>query len=132
LAFLLYPHFFVLATLYLLSTLLLPCALSAWYFKQPYYIFSYTECSILNTTLTTTHEHLHSQNNETNGNIEFLQLYPVVAADALLEISILVISDVLLLDEHLSQTNTSCIPKFCYLFGVLLSYSEVPCQDMHC
>jgi hypothetical protein len=34
----------------------------------------------------TTHEPLHTQNDETNGNIEFLQPYSVIAADALLEI----------------------------------------------
>jgi hypothetical protein len=38
----------------------------------------------------------------------------IVAADALLEIGTTVISAVLSLDEHLSQTNTSCVPKFCY------------------
>jgi hypothetical protein len=37
------------------------------------------------------HEPLHAQNDETNGNIEFLQPYPVVAADALLEIGTAVI-----------------------------------------
>jgi hypothetical protein len=36
-----------------------------------------------------------------------LQPYPVVAADALLEIGTDVISAVLSLDEHLSQINTS-------------------------
>jgi hypothetical protein len=39
---------------------------------------------------------------------------PVVAADALLEIGTAVISAVLPLDEHLSETNTSCAPKFRY------------------
>jgi hypothetical protein len=47
-------------------------------------------------------------------NIKFLKPYPVVAADALLEIDTAVISAVLSLDEHLSQTNTSCVPKLCY------------------
>jgi hypothetical protein len=37
--------------------------------------------------LTTTDEPLHAQNDETNGNIEFLQAYPAVAADTLLEIA---------------------------------------------
>jgi hypothetical protein len=74
-----------------------------------------------------THELLRAQNDETNGNIEFLQPYPIVAADALLEIGTAVISAVLSLDEHLSQTNTSCVPKFCtsrcivVLFGNSLS-----------
>jgi hypothetical protein len=49
------------------------------------------------------HEPLHVQNDKTNGNIEFLQLYPVAAADAPLEISTGIISAVLLLDKHLSQ-----------------------------
>jgi hypothetical protein len=34
----------------------------------------------------TTHERLHAQTDETDGNIELLQPYPAVAADALLEI----------------------------------------------
>jgi hypothetical protein len=63
--------------------------------------------------LTTTHELLHAQNDKTSGNTEFLQPYPV-AADALLEIGTAVILAVLSLDEHLSQANTLCIPKFCY------------------
>jgi hypothetical protein len=54
-----------------------------------------------------THEHLHAQNDETNGNIEFLKPYPVVAADALLQIGTAVISAVLSLDEHLSQANNN-------------------------
>jgi hypothetical protein len=55
------------------------------------------------------------QNDETSSNIEFSQPYPVVAAaDALLEIGTAVISAVLSLDEHLSQTNTSRVLKFCY------------------
>jgi hypothetical protein len=53
-----------------------------------------TGCSIWNATLTTTHEPLYIWNKETNGNIEFLQLYPVVAANALLEIDMARISAV--------------------------------------
>lgn len=34
--------------------------------------------------LATTHELLHAQNDATNSNVEFFQLYSVVAADALL------------------------------------------------
>jgi hypothetical protein len=48
----------------------------------------------LNATLTAKHEPLHAQNDETIGNIEFLQPYPVVAADALLEIGRNIISAV--------------------------------------
>jgi hypothetical protein len=44
-------------------------------------------------------------NDETNGNIEFLQPYSVVAANVLLEIGTAVISAVTPLDEHLSQTH---------------------------
>jgi hypothetical protein len=63
------------------------------------------------------HEPLHAQNNETNGSIEFFQLYHVVADDdALLEIGTAVSLIVLLLSEHLSQKDTSCVPKFCYQF----------------
>jgi hypothetical protein len=61
-----------------------------------------------------THKPLHAQDDETNGSTELLQPYPVVAAGELLEIGTAVISPVLLLDEHLSQTHTSCVPKFCY------------------
>jgi hypothetical protein len=39
----------------------------------------------------TTNELLHAQNDETSGNIEFLQQYPVVAADAALHIGTAVI-----------------------------------------
>jgi hypothetical protein len=38
--------------------------------------------------------------NDTNGNIEFLQPYPIDAADVLLEISTSVTSAVLSLNEH--------------------------------
>jgi hypothetical protein len=58
----------------------------------------YTGCSVKNATLTTTHGPLHAQNDATKGNIEFLQQYPVVAADALLEIGTAAISAVLSLD----------------------------------
>jgi hypothetical protein len=71
-----------------------------------------------------THEPLHAQNNETNGNIEFFQQFPVVAANALLEISTAAISAVLSLVKHLPQTNTYCVPRFSYqsvLFGTSLS-----------
>jgi hypothetical protein len=37
---------------------------------------------------------------ETNGNIEFLQPYPAVSAELLLEFRMAVISAVLSLDEH--------------------------------
>jgi hypothetical protein len=61
---------------------------------------------------------------ETNGNIGFLQPYSVVAADALSEIGTAVISAVLSLDEHLSQTHTSCVPKCCYqsMYCCLIRY----------
>jgi hypothetical protein len=95
---------------------------------------SYTGSSILNATLTTTHEYLHQRNDETFGNIEFLQPYPVVAADALLEIGTAVISAVLSLDEHLSQTNTSCVPKFRYqsVYCCLIRYFLVRIRNAKC
>jgi hypothetical protein len=40
---------------------------------------------------TTTYEHLLGENDETNGNIEILQPYPAVAADAQLEFDTAVI-----------------------------------------
>jgi hypothetical protein len=49
---------------------------------------------------------LHAQNGETIGNIAFLQAYPIVAVDALLEIGTDVILVALSLDDHLLQTNT--------------------------
>jgi hypothetical protein len=94
----------------------------------------YTECSILNAALTTTHEPLHTQNDETSGYIDLLQLYPVVAADALLEIGTAVISAIFSLDEHLLQTNTSCVPKYCYqsLFCCLIRYFLVRTSIAKC
>jgi hypothetical protein len=59
-------------------------------------------------------ELLLAQNDETSGNTEFLQTYPVVTVDALHEIGTAVISAFPSLDEHLSQTDTYCVPKFCY------------------
>jgi hypothetical protein len=55
-----------------------------------------------------------SENEETKSNIEFLQQHSVFAADGLLEINTALNSAVLSLDEHLSQTNASRVPKFCY------------------
>jgi hypothetical protein len=54
-----------------------------------------------------------------------LQLYPIVAADALLEIFMAVISAVLLLNEHLLQMDNRC-PEILLPLGILLSFSEVP------
>jgi hypothetical protein len=51
-------------------------------------------------------EPLHTRDDETDGNIKFLQPYPVVAADALIYTSTASTSNDLSLDEHLSQTNT--------------------------
>jgi hypothetical protein len=60
-----------------------------------------------------THEPLHAQNNKTNSNIEFLWLYPIVRADALLEIGRAVISVVLSLNEHLSLHWDNLFKDFC-------------------
>jgi hypothetical protein len=68
-------------------------------------------------------------NDETNDNIEFLQPYPVVAADALLEITTAVISAVLSLDEYLSQDTHFLCPEILLQVGALLSYLVLPCQD---
>jgi hypothetical protein len=68
------------------------------------------------------------KHDKTNGNTEFLQTYPAVAVDALLEIRTAVISAVLSLDEPLSLTNTSCVPKCCYHFSALLYFSVLPCR----
>jgi hypothetical protein len=35
------------------------------------------------------------------------------------------------LNEYLSQTNTSCVPKFCYQFVLLLPLI-LPGQERHC
>jgi hypothetical protein len=51
---------------------------------------------------------------KTTKQTEFLQPYPVVANDAMLEIGTAAISNVLSLDKHLSQTSPSHVPKFCY------------------
>jgi hypothetical protein len=88
-------------------------------------------CLILSATATITRPLLHAQNDETNDSIKFLLPHPIVAADALLAIGTAVISAVLSLDEHLSQTDTSCVDKFCYqscivvLFGASLSGYEL-------
>jgi hypothetical protein len=58
-----------------------------------------------------THEHLHAQNDETNGNIEFLQPYHVVTAVVMFEIGTVAISAVLSL---VTQTDTSCVSTFFY------------------
>jgi hypothetical protein len=76
-----------------------------------------------------THEPLHAQNDEINGNIVNFQPYPVVAAEAQLYISTAIISAVLLLNEHLSQI-LFC-PKILFPVGVLF-YSVLPSQDTHC
>lgn len=65
----------------------------------------------LNSEISTTHGYNHARTDETNDNI--LQPYPVVAADVLLEICKAVISVLLSSDEHLSQTNSSCVRKSC-------------------
>jgi hypothetical protein len=59
------------------------------------------------------HEPLRAQDDETSGNIA---AFPLLAADELLEIGTAVTSVVLSLDEQLTQTNTSCVPKFCYQY----------------
>jgi hypothetical protein len=65
---------------------------------------------------------------ETNGWIEFLQPYPVVVADTLLEIGMAVISVFLSLDQHLSQTDHFLCSEMLLQVCVLLLYSLLPCQ----
>jgi hypothetical protein len=65
-------------------------------------------------------------NDEINDRIKFSQPYPVVAADALLQIGKAVISTVLSLDKHLSQTlpvsrNLAASRCTVVLFGTSLS-----------
>jgi hypothetical protein len=69
-----------------------------------------TGCSIYIASYITTHKCLHAKNSESNVNVESLH---IVAA--LLEIGMTVISAVLSFSDYLSQTNTSCVPNFCYL-----------------
>jgi hypothetical protein len=56
---------------------------------------------------------------EFNGNIEFLQLDPIVAADGMLAVETAIISAFLSLDGHMSQTDNPYVPK--------LSYQSVYC-----
>jgi hypothetical protein len=49
-----------------------------------------------------------------SGNVEFLQPYPVAAADWQFAVGTAVISTILSLDEQLSQTDTSCVQTFCF------------------
>jgi hypothetical protein len=58
--------------------------------------------------------------------VKFLQPFFVVATDSLFEIETVVISAVLLL-----QTNTPCVPTFCYWSVRVLLSSIIPCQDVH-
>jgi hypothetical protein len=74
----------------------------------------------------------HAQNDEINSNIESLQPYPVVAVDILLGIGTAVISAILSLDEHLSQTKHFLSPEILLPAGVQSCYSAPPCQDTHC
>jgi hypothetical protein len=62
--------------------------------------------------MNTRYEFLHALEEET-GSDEFLQPCSVVAVGILHEIATAVISAVLSLDEKLSQTHNSCVPKCC-------------------
>jgi hypothetical protein len=86
--------------------------------------------SSVSATLDIRHETSHAQNDKTYVNVELLLLYPAVAADALLVIGTAIISAVLSLEEHLSQTNTSVsrnvVNSRCtVIFGI-------PSQDTYC
>jgi hypothetical protein len=66
--------------------------------------FIYVKVSLFKCSSTT-------PNDEVNGSTEFMQPYIVFAGDALLAIDTAVISAVLSLDDHLSQADSSCVPK---------------------
>jgi hypothetical protein len=70
-----------------------------------------------------THEPLHAQNNKPNGNIEFLQSYPTVAADTQHKIGTTIISAVLLLNEHLSRQTLPVSQNFISWCIILFSTS---------
>jgi hypothetical protein len=78
----------------------------------------------LKPTLNTTQEPLHIQNNETNGDIEFLQPHPIVAADALLEISTATAVAALSLAEHLLQTDISGVQQHSSLYEISSTYNS--------
>jgi hypothetical protein len=83
--------------------------------------------------LSAAHEPLHAQNDETNGNIEFLQQYPVVAAGVLLEIGTAVTSALLLLDKQLSQTKVSFpVPQNIVTSRCIVVLFGTSCQDTYC
>jgi hypothetical protein len=52
--------------------------------------------------------------NVTNGNMEFFQPYSIAATDALNEMSTDMLPAVLSFSEHLLQTHTSWVKKFCF------------------
>jgi hypothetical protein len=66
-------------------------------------------------------------NNEINGNIKFLQPYSTVAADVLLEISMVKVSAVLSLSEHLSDKHFQC-HKILLLVSVVFQFFLVSTQ----
>jgi hypothetical protein len=76
-----------------------------------------------------TNERLHAKKYVTKDNTEFLEPC-TFAADALLEIGTAIISVVSSFDKHLSQINTSCVPKFCfqsvYCYLVLYFLIKIP------
>jgi hypothetical protein len=79
-------------------------------------------------------EPIRSQTAEANDNAEYLQPYPVAVGDAVLEIGPAIISVVLSLDKHLSETNTSCVQKFflqsvccCLMRCILLKVRTAKC-----
>lgn len=64
-------------------------------------------------------EFLHAKNNQNNNKIEFLQSHSLAEADALLEIGMVIVSDILLLNKHLSQTTFLSLEMYCSLPGSL-------------
>jgi hypothetical protein len=83
----------------------------------------------LKTTVTTKRESLYIQNNESNGNIEILQPYPITAADPLVEISMAIISAVCL---SVSACHKYFLdPKFCCRLVYCLIWYFLGCALLH-
>jgi hypothetical protein len=72
-----------------------------------------------------------SSTKRNSGCTEFLQLCPVVAFDDLLNIDRAVISPILSLDEHSSQTSLNNCGQIFYYQAAYCSYVVLPSQQTH-
>jgi hypothetical protein len=88
------------------------------------------------------HESLHAQNDETNGNIRFLQAHPLVSVDAMLKINTAVISAVFIRSMSIchkhslrpeSFVTSRCIVLLCTFLSeyALLNNSRTAANDFH-